>query len=595
MAEKRVDSNMVRRLNRVPSRLVRAPFNKSAEDQQLEIEKAHATFSRQANDISLSSGSGMANVSRTPLMYIDPMFDPILLMFPKENIKELNRRLRHYYSYHPIVNNIIDLHSSYSLSDFELRAEDPEIEKYYNTVKEKLDLLTLMINLNRDFWLLGNGYLYGNWDETNLEWLNFNQYPPENVEVHRTYVGAGAVYYLKADEELKKILTSTKEVDKAIANLIPTEFKDQIKSGKPYLLSNQRLIHFARRPSAYSLIGESALKPCLKDLLYEDKLRLLQYTFVDRHMFPIIHWKVGSAEKGWIPSKKHFDALEAQLIAASNDPAYNLITHPYVNVEYHSAQNHKQDLKTEFEFTQKRIMMGLFASDGMLGSDAGPYATTAVNMKVVMHRYLMNRTMLENLLRQKMFTPLAKARGFVRRTTAELKHNVRTSAPDYILPKFFYVQRLNLLSSTQEQEMLLRMRDKGEIPMSLIADVFGWDVEQLKSKFASESSTVLDPAYREAKKDVLKDAKVRNQVLRGKKLSDIELPEQAPETKTLGRPTIPEDKKVKPEPAIISPGGGESSPRSKQQEKGVVPAPKEVREAPLVPASETTLPVTEPK
>ena len=257
-------------------------------------------------------------------------------------------------------------------------------------------------------------------------------------------------------------------------------------------------------------------------------------------------------------------------------------------MEYHSAQGHKQDLTKEFEFVQKRIMMGLFASDSMVGGgEAGPYATSAVNMKVVMHRYLMNRTTLENLLRQKMFTPLAKARGFIKRTTAELKHNVRTSGPNYILPKFFYAQRVNLLSSTQEQEMLLRLRDKGEIPMSIIADVFGWDIDQLKTKFDAEASTPIDPLYKDARKDVAKDPTVRNKILKGEKLKDIVLPEAPAETaKGPGRPTIPEEMKAKPTPAILSPGPGDASPRSKQQEKGTIPAPKEVREEPLAPVGE---------
>ena len=104
----------------------------------------------------------------------------------------------------------------------------------------------------------------------------------------------------------------------------------------------------------------------------------------------------------------------------------------------------------------------------MLGGEASPYATQAVSMKVVMHRYLMNRLLLEKLIRTKVFLPIAVRHGFVQRTQAELDHKVYGSEKKYILPKFFYTQRLNLLSSTAEQEMLLRLRDKGEIPAEIV-------------------------------------------------------------------------------------------------------------------------------
>jgi intein/homing endonuclease len=482
--------------------------------------------------------------------------------------------------------------SEFPLSDFELRCEDKEIERFYNALREKLNLLQMMVNLNRDYWLLGEGFFYGNWDQNTLEWSSFNQYPPENVEVHKTYVGSGIVYYLKADDELKRIINSPKEVDRAVASLIPDEFKDSVRQGKPFQLANERLIHFARRPSGYSLRGESICKSILKDLLYEDKLRLLQYTIVDRHMFPIKIWKIGSAEKGWIPAPKHFKAFQQQLIQAMNDPDFNLITHPFVDVKFESGVGKTEDLIKHFEFVQKRIMMGLFANDGMIKGEASPYATQAVSMRVVMHRYLTNRTLLEKLIREKVFLPVAVAHQFIKRTQAELSHNVRTqSSPEFYLPKFFYTQRLNLMNNTAEQEMLLRLRDKGEIPAELIADVFGWDLEAIKSAFKREQSTELDPVWREARKKVAEIPQVRNQILDGTKLEKMTIPEVTPTDKG-GRPTKPEDEKSKYTPSIVPAGPAEAAPRAKAVERGTLPTPlgEVTKEAPVTPAVEGVVP-----
>lgn len=554
------------------------------------------SFSRRANYMmsdgaSWFSGGFGSQVNRMPMMFVDPLMDPVLLMFPRENDKQFNARLRHYYLYNPIVHSIIDLHASYALSDFELRCEDKYIEAYYNDIKERLDLLTMMINLNRDFWLLGNAYMYGDWDNINAEWIRFNQFPAENIEIHRSYTGGTAVYFLKPDESTKKVLQSNTAADAAVAATIPTEFRDAMLEGRPYQLANERLIHFANRPAQYTLEGESILKPCLKDLLFEDKLRLLQFTFADRAMYPIKHWKVGSEAKGWFPDKRQFNETKALIMAGINDPDYNLITHPFVNLEIKDQKGSWEDLKAQFDFAQKRIMIGLFCNDAMLGGEASPYAKDMINMKVVMHRYLMNRNLLERIIREKVFLPVARQHGLIKRTQAEIKHNLRLSSSlnNYILPKFFYKERVNLLSSQSEQEMLLRLRDKKEIPFELVADMFGWDMDQLEEKFNREADTVFDPLFKAAKDDLSKEKRLRNRILNGDfKNNDFSEVSKTKEdengkmgremggaTNGGGRPSLPEDEKVPDyEPSILPGGEGDLSPRGKQEESGELPEPE---------------------
>ena len=586
MVKGNFSKNEIQKLNRLGAKGVRSSSVPDSDAFNFSMEKK-AALTKQASDMSAgfggAGGGGVSESARVPLLYVDPMFDPILLMFPKENIKELNRRLRHYYTYHPIVRNAIDLHSEYPLSDFELRCEDKSIEAYYNDFKDKIGLLKLMTSMNRDYWLLGEAFCYGNWDVTNFEWDSFNQYPPENIDVFRTYIGKDVVYYLKADDELKRILNSPKEVDRAIASSIPSEFTNHVRQGRPFLLAGERVLHFARRPTEYALRGESIVKSALKDLMYEDKLRLLQYTFVDRHTFPIKHWKVGSAEKGWIPSPKHFKALEIQLTQAMNDPDFNLITHPFVQADFKTTVDMKEDLVAQFDFVHKRLMMALFINDGMMSGDSTPFATQAVSMKLIMHRYLTNRTLLENIIKEKVFLPIAQHRKFIKRTPAELNHKIRTSTK-YIVPKFFYTQKLNLLNNSAEQEMLIRLRDKMEIPMEIISDVFGWDLELIKKAFEKEQHTSLDPVWRAAREEASKDVRIRNQILDGTPLEKVTLYDDiVTEKKSPGRPAVPDDKKSKAVPSVVPMGTGDASSRSKGVDKGTIPEPK-TTEAPAAAA-----------
>lgn len=592
------DKSFTRKANASEPRLIKgshAPdsdqYNDSLSDIASKI--SSAGFDKKANVESFTSSS-FGNTSKVPLLFVDPMFDPILLMFPKENIRELYRRLRHYYTYDPIVGSLIDLHSEFPISDFDIRCSDSTIEKEYGYISEKLNLPNLMVEMGRDRNLLGESLHVGNWDPYKLDWSSFNQYPPENIDIHKVYVGPGLAYFLKPDDELKKLANSPKEVDRAIFKMLPKDFAAHIINGKPYQLDNQRVIHFARKPSGYTLRGESLLKRNLKDLLYKDKLRLLQLTFVDRHMFPIKHWKIGSKDKGWIPSRKHFQAIEDAITASMNDPDFNLITHPFVEAEFYGSKDKIENLIPHFDWVNKQIMIGLFASEAMVAGEANPYANQAVSMKLVMHRYMSYRATLQKLVMNKIFLPIAIARKYIKKSQAEVAHKVYVSKkePEYILPEFFW-RRLNLLNSTAEQEFIMRLREKGEIPFNILEDMFNISHDSILSGFTEEESTSTDPLWRDIRKKKAENDQVANQILEGVKTRELIIPAPLSDEKP-GEPKKSVGRPKSTETAPMTLSHRAVPPRDKATEKGTVPKPlgeTEKKEGPSgpTPLTPTTL------
>jgi hypothetical protein len=675
------------------------------------------------------------------------MFDPVLLMFPKENLKELNRRLRHYYTFHPIVRNIINLHSTFPFSDTEIRCEDKEIEAYWQYLGDKIDINKLITEMSHDYELLGechlpgtkvllsnkkfknvesikigdkvynkdgevsvvkyrtskkinesvvglsivkgkytwmtedhpvlvlkkdgfkwhenflenivditfvkageikkgdfvlypsnidilpmlgivgvigkylilpvenvrrkhyegkvysmelqgdptyiidnmmivhNSFHIGNFNEEDLEWENFVQYPPENIEVHKTYVGAGVAYEVKIDEELSKYAKSTKEIDRAVFNMLPTDLKESILNNKPIVIDNNRVLHHCNKPSGYLVRGESPLKAALKYLLLEDRLYMLSMMIVDRHMFPIKIWKIGSKEQKWIPSKKHFDMLKQQLIEMSSDPDYNLIYHAFIDLDIKNPSSAHEELTKWWEWTQKRILIALAANEAMF-AEANPYAKDAVSIKLIMHRYMIQRSSVQRLLKRKVWLPVAIKRNLLYKNNSELAKNVVDDkyyipkTERYILPKILW-QPTDLVNNMAEKEFIYKLRKDGEVPASVLLDALGLDIDKVKKGLHEEESTILDPLVKKAKDDSLKDEKVKNGVIQGKKVADIltAIPEEEEKSKESteekpgpGRPSLPEELKKKPEPAIIP--NEVMSPREKLMEKGELPTPK---------------------
>jgi hypothetical protein len=688
-------------------------------------------------------------------MYVDPMFDPILLMFPKENLKELNRRLRHYRTFHPIVKNLIGLHSTFPFSDMEVRCEDKSLEPYWQDLGDRLSLMQMVVQMSGDYELLGechtpntrilmvdgshkpacrisvgdevvtstgmpgkvkyrtakkvaekicgisldgkrfswmttdhpvlrvetvyhvgyskgeksisktqrlkfvraaelhtgdlvavpseifltgrrdpvmhvpgyedikfegefkgmhlmrikrikskhyagkvysmeidgdptyiadgmvvhNSFHVGNWDDTQEEWGGFSQIPPENIEVHKVYVGPGIAYFLKPDDELRKVINSSKEIDQAIANMLPEEYRENIQRGKPTHLDNSRVIHYANKPAGYLTRGESALKAALKYLLAEDKLYMLMLALIERCTFPMKIWKVGSKEQKWMPSRKHLDMLKAKILESQGDPDYNLIYHAYLDMEYKTGADKHEDLIKWFDWTQKRILIAMQANEAMF-AEANPYAKEAMSIKLIMHRYMLQRTLVNNLVTMKVWMPVAKKRGYIMRSPAESKMGIsgdKAYIPDikkYAVPKLFW-RPSNLVSGMQEQEFLLKLREKGDMPAEVINDVLGYDQDKIKAALENEQGTPLDPRWRDALKELLKDPKVVRQVLKGVKANELEIPEDLQgklPSKGPGRPEKPEDEKVKPPRAIVP--NSVVPPREKMAEKGELPAPK---------------------
>ena len=446
--------------------------------------------------------------------------------------------------------------SEFPLSDFQLQCEDPEIQQYYNDFKDRVDLVNLCRQMLLEFHLLGEADTYGNCDYNNFEWSDFVQIPPENIDVYGSYISSEQMCFLKPDPNLRDKLSKVNIPDKALTKLWDPGYIADLKENKPHLLDNRRLIRFVRNPNKYTLRGVSLCWRVLHDVLYELKLKMLQLTKADRGMFPLKLFKLGSPEKGWIPSKRHFDEFRRQLIAAANDPDFNIIYHFGVNVEYLGVTDKWADLTSEFEAIEKRIMLGMFANEAVLSGTDTTYASGAVSVRVLMQKYLAIRTLLERALIYKIFLPLARARGFVRRSKAEISHKIRVNSnvwsakevfkrvegkdfhgamriankvsaagenprEKFYLPGLVW-EKLNLLDNTTLQRFVLDLREREEIPFDVVCDVFGWDKSFIDTTMQREMFSIRNP---DIKKKMLEyaadDKEIMIRILRGENDIDI--------------------------------------------------------------------------
>ena len=213
----------------------------------------------------------------------------------------------------------------------------------------------------------------------------------------------------------------------------------------------------------------------------------------------------------------------------SNDPDFNIVTHPFVNVDYVVGNDKIMDVTAHMDWVAKRYMVGLFVNDTVLHGELGTYAAQSVSLKVLMNKYMAFRESVSGLSIDKIFKPLAVARGFKKRKQADLDHNVRTTADEYDVPKVFW-RRMNLLNSRDLMEMVSRLRENGEVPFKYVADIFDWDVEGIKNGFKEEEGTSLDKLWRDIRIKKSEDPNIASQILDGTKTEDLKIPKVKLET-----------------------------------------------------------------
>lgn len=471
--------------------------------------------------------AGSSDVVRTPIQFLDvARFDPILFFIQHRDRKELNFRLRYYYEFHPLVNNAITLHATFPISDFTLECRESKHKQIYNDLKDSIGLQQLLIDIGKDYWLLGESFINGRWDDSKKLWQSFTMFPPENVIMRATYVTPKPLMFLEVDDGLKKLVNSHDKIDQQLVTLIDPIIVEKVKNGSNIQLEDWCTTHFANKTSRYDLRGTSICKSILKDVMYEDKLRLLQFTFADRFMFPLKIFKLGNPQTGWVPGRKHFEALRDLLVSAQNDPDFNIIFHHGLQVEYLGVHDKIQNLIPEFEFVENRILTGLFTNKSLTHAEGPTYSNASVAMRVLMHRYMVIRDLLSTFMREKIFRKVAEARGwYISDTTGETgEEQIRIAGKYKVLdlpkPKW---RKLNLLDNTQQQQFLINLHKERKIDHNTIMEMFDLETESIVKHLKEEEGSVVDPAYIKARDSKVNSPEVAQQILQGKKGDQLDL------------------------------------------------------------------------
>jgi len=440
----------------------------------------------------LASGRGFTPaIASTPLVDrmsprpFSPFYEESNLNLPRERM-EVNAWARHYYDTDPLIGNCIDLHSTYPLSQFGVRcSESPEVEQFFNRMLERLNFKTLIYDIAREYFIVGEVFPYCQLDEDTGEWAEIIIQNPDFIDV-RKHILTSPVISLKPDAELQRIITSSDPDSLALRSQLDPELIAYIQSGKNIPLENHLISHIARKSAPYQVRGTSILTRVYKDLMLRDIYREAQFTIASDRVTPLRIVKVGAADGSYRPGTDELLAVRDMLEQATYDTNFTIITHTGFDLTYVGANGQILQLDGEFDRIEDRILTGLFTSKAFTHGEGPTYSNASVALEVLQQRYVSFRNIIERWLERKVFAPISRIQDFT---------TYRNGIKQLIIPKVDW-DRINLKNNREYQQALEGLVRDNKVSLETLHESLDLDFNKEMKRIKGEIEDFKEIAYK---------------------------------------------------------------------------------------------------
>lgn len=356
---------------------------------------AEASFGPGGAGVFGPSGQGLQMATSRPR---DPMFYwrqnnlPFDFTKPAE-LRKIREFCRLLYMTHAVVAACVDIYSKLPLQGMHIKCKDEQLVEFYTDLFiNQLNYEDHLVKMGRQYWLSGECFSIGAWNEDLGVWEDEQLINPDDVEVESSLFLTAPRFMMRLPESLRTILTERSPAYEY--QKLMQEYPELAQyTGEDDLMPVSNYIMYQLRFEAddYSNRGVSILMRAFRTLIQEEMLMSALDAIADRLYTPFIIAKLGASatdlgtQVPWIPTgdqKAEFgQAMDAALAADFRV----LVTHFATEVESLFGRENVPDLTNDFDRINERILMAFGLSQTMLtGASAGEtYAADALNRDVV--------------------------------------------------------------------------------------------------------------------------------------------------------------------------------------------------------------------
>lgn len=454
------------------------------------------------------------------------------------SLKEKYSWYRYFAKVDPYVKRAIEFHTDLPMSKLILRMPKMEdkklrdriLRKYEGMVK-RLKLFDRLHSMLYESNIIGNAFLFVEFDEDRKEWSHISILPPEEILISKIPLSDKAKIQYRPEiishiiQQYTVPVSSKESYDSFVKNLsdeerevlenIPYELAKQLVENNGVLTMDSDpfsgdgehkigsfVYHFSEKRHDYYDLGTSPLECVLIPLLMKEHYKYTQLSLASRNMTP--RNKISAPEIG----EEELQQLRAEVDMSMLNPDYTIVTNYEWNWELIGAENRLIDLSREYAEIDEQFFAGLGITKEILTGE-GMYSGSKVSVELLNTRYLFKREMMQNFVEEALFLPIAEENGFYE---VDEWGNKR-----YFYPKLSFT-RLSIRDNAEVFDSLFQLYQKGSIPIDIILDLFNLDSDEVHEKLKMDMFTVKDAAYNDMLRSVYNDIATR--VVEGTDLAD---------------------------------------------------------------------------
>jgi len=386
-----------------------------------------------------------------------------------------------------------------------------EIFRFFTYQSEVLNLFDLCQNVLWEWNMIGNVYIFHEWDEKKKMWSRAVMLPPEEVYIFqypfannarveyrperlvsliKESEGDGASRLPDGNDEAGQIPVSSEEkcdksnIDEKIVDYVPNEMKEMVRKEGCIVMDTDPMTgsfvhHVARRRSPYMDLGVSVLERVLVPMLQKEHYRYTQLSLASRNMTP----KNLVTAPGLMPEE--LDNLRTQVDLSYLDPEYSIITNYEVTWEQIGADNRLLDLAGEYERIENQVFAGLGVTRELLTGE-GTFSGNKITVEILNSMFLLTREVLKDYIERQLFMPICEAKGWY----DEDKNGIK----NYWYPKIGF-NRLTIRDNAEVFDSLFQLYQKGSIPVDIIYELFNLNTDEIDDKLFEDLFTVKDANF----------------------------------------------------------------------------------------------------
>ena len=326
------------------------------------------------------------------------------------------------YASHSLIGSCVDIYTEYPLLGMELRCKDDKVIDFYDDLfmsPERLNYPEFLGEMGKSYWLLGESWPFGSFNEKLGVWEDEELLNPDDIEVERSPFQREPRYLMRLPSTLREILQSRapayeyNKLIQAYPELVRYQNENELMPVSGILL---RQLKF--KGLLFNKRGIPLLNRALRPIIQEEMLNSAMDAIADRLYVPLLIAKLGASatdlgtDVPWIPTDDDMAAFEETADAALAADFRLLTTNFATTLESVFGREQMPDLTADFERIEDKILQTFGLSKTMLtGASSGQtYAADALNRDLISQMLTRYQKMLSNHYRERALV-VAEAQG----------------------------------------------------------------------------------------------------------------------------------------------------------------------------------------